>query len=305
MTLCLSYVLLLLIFFFSFSHGQQYLTEKKDQSNFSGFFIPDKIKTASDFAASFIISKEAFIAAESAFQGSRGIAGVTFSVVRRKCPNCATFATRDYFDFFVEHLSPYSNYIPFDRSDMVDIVSKKMEYRASIYRKHALTQNYYASKQSITQAMNSTLVIIPFSTKAFSKHTDFPAQIKIRQSFFEVTFWSVYRYFSQIAVITSMEDLPQLKELHLPIYHTVVIGNLTLSKYNKTDSLPRQGIDQILQHMKQGKPKFKPFQYVFFTEGDQIVHMRGLEQIIDFIQSSGGKFVGIPHRFNVSSFLNL
>lgn len=274
-------------------------------SNFSGFFVPDIVKSASDFSASFLISRDRFIASENAFRTSKGIAGVTFAVTRKKCSNCASFATRDFFDFFVEHLSPYSNYIPYDLPDMIEIVSQKVENRASLYRKLASTNIFEGRKSTTNSLMNSTLGIIPFSTKAFSKRKDIPAQIKIRQSFFELTFWSVYRYFPHIAVITSEEDLSVLNELKLPIFHTVVVRNLTLSKYNKTDSLPRQGVDNILQSMKKNKQTFQRFNFVFFTEGDQVVHMRGLEHIFDLLINSGNYFASIPHRLHVNFIIFL
>lgn len=263
----------------------------------SGVFTPNTLQSSEDFAASFLCYVNRFLYSEEDIKKSEGIAGVTFAVIRKNCPNCATFATRDYFDFFVEHLSPYTNYIPFDRSDMTEIVRQKAEQRAILFRNHTL----FDSEKLDFFYLNRTLGIIPFSTKAFSKTEDLSSQAHIRQHFFEITFWSVYRYFPNIAVITSDEDMPMLKQLNLPIFQTIVIPNPPTSEENKTISLPRLGIDKIIQQFRARNTLYNPFKFIFYTEGDQIVHIRNIEKLYDLIIGSRRAFVAVPHRFQVNS----
>jgi hypothetical protein len=81
-------------------------------TSFSGFMYPDVSKFAADYGASWIISTRRFRKAEIDVRGVLNLEGATFAIIRFGCPGCENLMPRDYFDYFVEHLSSYSNQIP-------------------------------------------------------------------------------------------------------------------------------------------------------------------------------------------------
>ena len=46
--------------------------------------------------------------------------------------------------------------------------------------------------------------------------------------------------------------------------------------------------------------KWKEFNYVYYTENDQILHMRMHRTLHEFMKSTEGQFMMVPHRMQVS-----
>jgi hypothetical protein len=176
---------------------------------------------------------------------------------------------------------------------------------------------------------------IPFSTDIYAKN-----QARIRKYFFQVTFWSTFYYFPNIIVfVASEKDYQDLQKLHLPISTLTLIRfqDVPVNELNQTVTLPKLGLLYIIQKFQAaGHPHFadfpvdtikeyiilkqkhlipsnvaedfidyKEFDYLFYTESDQRIHMRFLEEFFDLIDLNGGGYGVFPHRFQVSSVLSL
>jgi hypothetical protein len=123
--------------------------------------------------------------------------------------------TRDYFDFFVEHLSSTSNQIHED-PQLIPYLSSLL-----IQKIHFLKKNIHfssAGPQTTAPLADSTVVIIPYSCKSASQGNDLYRIKELRLLYFQATFWSIFRYFHHVMVyVSSPEDYITLSNLQLPL----------------------------------------------------------------------------------------
>lgn len=146
--------------------------------------------------------------------------------------------------------------------------------------------------------MNLTVVMIPFSTKSASSAAgtvDHSTQLRI--NFFEATFWSIYRYMPYIAVsVSTQRDADYINELQLPVFDVF--------RFEKDGGvaweLPRFSLLKAHESLS-SDPRWSHFEYLYFTEGDQLLHMRHQTDLMKFLVATGGKFALVPHRMQVSS----
>jgi hypothetical protein len=263
---------------------------------FSGFYNPDTALTAEDFSAAWLVSIDRFMFAEPLINVAPNMAGVSFAVVRHRrsstpsCRNCVSLLTRDYFDFMVEHLSSTSNQIPFGNKQIFDIANDNIQTTA---RKLRFMKK--RGKQDRDPRLDATLGVLIYSPISFSV-TSTPEQDMIRHTFFEATFLSVYRYFPNIVIFVANEvDAEAVYNMSLPAVSVQVVPT-PLDARNKTVLLPRRSLETIINGTKVNDPMWSWVKYVYFTEGDQIVHMRGVRHFFDAIDNSAGSFAIVPHR---------
>eukprot|EP01034_Spumella_vulgaris_P023674 gene23674-29917_t len=79
-------------------------------------------------------------------------------------------------------------------------------------------------------------------------------------------------------------------------YFKLTILEVPLDFKNRTILLPKESLLNVIGHLKADEPLYHKFRYVYYSEGDQILHLRDPEVIFDAIDSSNGTFVAIPHR---------
>lgn len=206
--------------------------------------------------------------------------------------------TRDFLDYFVEHLSSTTNIIR-TNSQLERFHLRNTIKKSNVLRRHALNINHAPEHRPFS---SDTIAIIAFSTnRAFAqgKKESTPERMKVlqdtRYAFFEATFWSVYRYIPHIAVaISGTDELKRLRKAHLPIHHIFMIPNAS----QPTWTLPKQSILHLAS-MLRTNTSWNHFRYVYFTECDQILHMRAQRHLHDFLEGTEGLFMTIPHRMQV------
>ena len=270
-------------------------------SNFSGVYRPNTTKSGSDFSAAWLVSKSHFYKCESNINNTFNMAGVSFAVVRKKYHNVGTFMTRDYFDFMVEHLSATSNQIPFHHEKIFQEEYRKLKETAKSIRDH-VSQRTSSYQDTQDPRKKKTIAVLIYSSIAFSIAKQVPIQSQIRIPFFESTFWSVYRHFPTVVVYVADEkDKKAVEEMNIPAWKVMQL-QVPLDNKNRTVALPRYGLLHLMNNMKTN-PEYSNFDYVFFTEGDQILHFRQEKPIYDLIDESNGTMIGIPHRMQVCKLL--
>jgi hypothetical protein len=232
--------------------------------------------------------------------------------------------TRDYFDFMVTHLSPTTNY--FDRGEQQIPVLKLLRTRVKqTARTLQITNSSKYRKYNVDDRLRKhTVAVIPFVMKVGSilpnetgtfrvTSTD---QKEIRISFFEATFWSIYRYVDRIAVsVCRQQEIDILQALHLPYWQLInVTDRLDENVGNKhkrsTHMLPREALIEVYNRIEASKNTSKStpthlrawndVKYLYFTEGDQILNVRASEKMMDFLDSEKGSSMALsPHRMQV------
>ena len=226
--------------------------------------------------------------------------------------------TRDYFDFMVEHQSSTTNNAP-GNIEVTDILQKRMKRNVgSIHRKAVRKQEQggLCDGRPCGDRGDRTVAIMVFSTNSASDggRSD-EIQRDIRSYFFQTTFWSIYMHFSHIVIyVGSDKDHNILKEMKLPIYDSF---DLT-PKLEEQAKLKWDGEGVPPAPTKQHLPKYsllhtidqlvhnstwESFKYVYYTEGDLILHMRQPQHIFNMIDNSETYFLAVPHRMQTIPLL--
>ena len=262
-------------------------------NTFSGVYRPNTTKSGSDFSAAWLVSKTHFLKCEANLNITTNMAGVSFAVVRKKYPNVGTFMTRDYFDFMVEHLSATSNQIPYFHEKIFQEEYRKLKETAKSIRQDIAKRNKYFDMTQ-DKRKKKTIAALIYSSIAFSAEQS-TLQSEIRIPFFEATFWSTFRHFPTVVVYVADEkDEKAVAEMDIPAWKVHRL-KVPFNHNNHSVALPRYGLLHLVENMK-NNPEYASFEYVFFTEGDQVIHFRQEPSIYDLIDGSDGSMIAIPHR---------
>lgn len=265
-------------------------------NTFSGLYTPNLKYSLEVYSASWLQNKKNYLNNLKYIKDITSLESTsTGALMRYEINRRFILMSRDYFDFEIEHLSSTTNVI----GDNKYIVT----YLTQITKRKALWLKKIASNipntPSFKPFMNITVVIIPFSTKSASSgvgQVDHSQQLRV--NFFEATFWSIYRYMPHIAIaVSNQRDADFVNELQLPIFE--------LYKFEKDGGvaweLPKFSLLKAHEALS-SDPRWAHFQYIYFTEGDQILHMRHQTDILKFLQATDGKFSIVPHRMQVSNY---
>ena len=291
-------------FFISFSFS----------SSFSGFYYANKNE---EYGGGFLVSKERFLNSSERILSIWYPEMVIFSVVQKnsKCLDCNSLFLRDYFDFSSDHLSSTTNIIGTMPIDTQKSLLELLNYRLENTLKDLIRSITNTTQQ---QQRRKVISIIPYSEEVANPGSNdllyLQLHQQIRRNFFKVTFYSIYRYFSNIVVyVASKEDEKLLLSWNLPIR---MIYNLdeVLSKvpkdqyfyinHQRTEArprnqmLPKYSLLSALDSFKSDS-SWSSYKYLYYTEGDQILHLRKIKLLLRAIDSRGGKDVIIPHRMQV------
>ncbi len=301
--------------------------------DFSGLYSANTKKTGSaeDFAAAWLITKERFLASKQFVDSSSNMAGVSFAITRSRCQGCYTMLSRDYFDFLVEHLSTTSNQIPYSHPQTFNIYYHRIQNVVLELKKVA------NDRTEPDPRLKETVAILIYSSITFSR-PQANAQASIREPYFEATFWSVYRYIPNIIVFVATDhdrvaveamQLPalEIKQLEVPLDHknrTVALPRLSLGwvdtqlrmSSNEADTPialhdlegppigpSQRRAKQVTRMMNEQVVPWSTYKYVFFSEGDQILHWRQATGFFDAMDAGQGRLVMVPHRMQVCFIL--
>jgi hypothetical protein len=288
---------------------------------FSGLYSANTKKgnSAEDFAAAWLVTRERFLASKKFIEGSTNMAGVSFAITRAKCAGCYTMLSRDYFDFLVEHLSTTSNQIPNSNKSIFQIYYKRI-------RKVVGDLRILATDRTETDPrLQETIATLIYSSITFSR-PQADEQANIREPYFEATFWSVHRFIPNVIVfVASDHDREAVEAMKLPAIQIKQLS-VPLDFKNRTVALPRYSLRWIDSAMRAAINTDEPgsqnaenveahnmreldtsgidwgkFKYVFFSEGDQILHVRQASGLYDALDVGQGKIVAVPHRMQVQN----
>lgn len=262
----------------------------------SGLYLVNTTLLTKDYAASWLVSRKRFINAEKNIRLAKDLETATFRVTRQNCKNCNTLKTRDFLDLMVEHLSPYTNHIPDLDPVLFNMALKRVEANVLALR--------HPRQTTISDSrLGRTVAILIYSSNSYSK-SKFSLHKTIRPAFFQATFWSVHRYIKHILVyVASSTDANVVKSMDLP-YSMLTVVSTALDFKNRTSLLSRDSLLHALEGFKTENSSFFRYQYIFFSEGDQILHMREPTVLFDTIDDSGGTFMVVPHRMQVSKIVD-
>ena len=279
--------------------------------DFSGFYTPDLDKTSEDYAGAWFLRKERLIMANASVSVISNLEGATFHVLRIDCDGCKTFLSRDYFDFMDEHLSSTTNQVPHITS-ISDILLKRMKRKANSMMKMAKKK---LSSQEIDARTDLTVAVMVFSSNSVSSHdANQNLQREIRNYYFQATFWSLYTYFKYIVIFTgSGKDSKILEDMKLPIWHCYDLSKEleeeTKKKWNGKGPPPAPVIQQTpklaLLHTINALSRDTSWdwiKYVYYTEGDLLLHLRSSSKFFDLFDQSNFRFTAVPHRMQVKIF---
>ena len=105
--------------------------------------------------------------------------------------------------------------------------------------------------------------------------------------------------------VASDKDRIAVEDMQLPFYQIHQL-EVPVDHQNKTILLPRYSLEQSIEKLKTNPDgKWGEFQYVYFTEGDQILHMRHASGIFDAIDNMGGMVSIVPHRMQVTVVIDI
>lgn len=262
-------------------------------SNFSGVYQPNLQYSEELYAASWLVPKKVFMKASVSFESYIGnLEGATFSVVHDN--RQFGLMTRDYFDMFVEHLSSFTNMLGADQ--VLKVLIHRMTKMVVHYS--GIAERVRKHRNPVDEPfLNNTIAIIPFSTKS---HTG-DANVQVRQLFFLLTYYSVCMHFPTIAVAVADEaHLAAFRELNLSVAPFHVFKCYRPNVPFEAHHLMKDMLIKTAESLADS-PEWSRFEFVYFTESDQILHMRNTREIHDMLVSNKNAYYMVPHRLNVSN----
>lgn len=220
--------------------------------------------------------------------------------------------TRDYFDFFTEHLSAYSNIIgaSFDmkfQKPLLDQLNMNLANLSQVLKNHSLS---LISNQRGDRLLR-TICVIPFSDKMANLDGMFDDLEKMhssnRRNYFLATFYSVWRYFPNVVVyVATTREKEIVLDWKLPLFDIIdmstVLATVPPQKYFRnrplSQLLPKYALLDMVVRLRD-EAKWDAFSYVYYTEGDQILHLRKIRQLYGVIDASNNTVAIVPHRMQV------
>jgi len=223
---------------------------------------------------------------------------------RRQDPRI-TVMTRDFFDFQVLHLSVTTNFIDsISRGGGPSAFTKQLFDRVHDQMVRTVQQLEMPLDKmqghGDPRLAQQTVALIPFT--GFAASTDKNEyQANIRKLYFKATFFSVYRYIRTVVVtVPTQNDYDVLVGMKLPVWKILNFKARYNLKVNtehplSTVRLPKHSIMYVIDKMR-SSAAYSKFKYVYYTEGDLVLHMRSEKELLDAIDRSHGEFAAAPHR---------
>ena len=323
----LSWALLWLSIFPSCLHGAGPYDAIKEKyirdamiANHSGFYFTNNPDTGENYGAAWLTTTDFFASRISYVKGIDNLEGGTNSMV---CDiGRQALLTRDFFDFFVVHLSSSANTFR-DKGQqwVIRALNADLKRTTEILRNNVDKNNGRPVEFQDIRLIDKTVAIIPFITvSGVPWLAENPDVADIRLEYFKATFWSLRRYVSHIVVaIAFPRDLITLKDMKLPIWKIVDLSYLIDDNNSYDRKHPRSRymfpkycllflhakLTGIRDHIQIPPPadddedfEWQRFKYVFYTEADQLVYLRGQKQLVDAVEQQNKTLVITPHRMH-------
>eukprot|EP00603_Paraphysomonas_imperforata_P007358 CAMPEP_0114422952 /NCGR_PEP_ID=MMETSP0103-20121206/5885_1 /TAXON_ID=37642 ORGANISM="Paraphysomonas imperforata, Strain PA2" /NCGR_SAMPLE_ID=MMETSP0103 /ASSEMBLY_ACC=CAM_ASM_000201 /LENGTH=371 /DNA_ID=CAMNT_0001591573 /DNA_START=88 /DNA_END=1203 /DNA_ORIENTATION=+ len=193
----------------------------------------------------------------------------------------------DVLDFSAIHLSAYerltrrNHYKKFYKKTPADTIEKMALSTASLKKRIANDVNIEK-----TPELQRTLAVMPFfGTGMGSGHS----VLANRYKYLETCFWSIYSEIPHIVVgVTSQVDYDYCKnESGLPFFDVILNKDLPRGSSN-----PVSTVQQVKKRFQSGE---YDFDYMFFTESDQVLLMRKSAEMFQILKNHP-RYIIIPHR---------
>jgi hypothetical protein len=162
------------------------------------------------------------------------------------------------------------------------VVSMSLRVEADVKRR----MNYGGKQAPRSAFAERTIVVMPFLGGAMGAGH---SVLSNRYHYLRACFWSIYEFFPHIVMaVTQASDVKWGKEQsNMPFYDVVLMDNLP-----KSASLP-MGTVQYTRRMLLSKTW--DFDYVYYTESDQILLMRNMENFHQYLETFPLRVL-VPHR---------
>ena len=277
-------------------------------AKFSGVYRPNIKLSREDFAGSWLVPVQRFIQAKEYLQmHATNIESACFAILNTGSQ--VSVMTRDYFDFEVIHLSSTTNVLPSGRNELLAELLFRMNQTVNAL--DASSVKILIKRYKINSAShrwrNQTIAVIAFTElSGSSSQSNFAAEI--RRSFFKATFWSVYRRMPHILVATMTDrEADVVRSFRLPVWMVVnVMQHLNPANIMKSDGhlLPQKSLLYVMNNIEANVTSsitniysaWRNFKYIYYTEGDLILHMRNTRDLYDILDRTKENVALIPHR---------
>jgi hypothetical protein len=272
-------------------------------NSFSGVYQPNLDHSMELYAAAWLVPRQGFLDSKPFMETVGNLEGATFSVVANGREPLALM-TRDYFDMFVEHLSAYTNLA--SSKPLTVLLIKRMTDSVRHYKRIIEKIQHRHQSKAERPFHNNTVVILPFTLRAHGADP-IPNTEEIRRLFFQLTYYSVCLHFPNLAVAVEDEfHLAELQKLDLMVtpFHIFKCyrqAGEEFVKYNLMKDMLNKTYNEL-----SSSPDWAHFEYVYFTESDQILHLQHEKEMYDMLKDNNDTLFMVPHRINVrSSYLFL
>lgn len=206
--------------------------------------------------------------------------------------------TLDLLDFSVLHLSAYERKVKTHvsllgkkdsriklRNYNINIIKNYKHYYEGIVRDGLEDKSYQYHPKA-----NRTIVVMPFLGHSYGAgHSD----LSNRFYYLYSCFWSFYEYYPNIAIFVKLQEDYDwfINESGLPFFEIVLLKDLP-----KHAALPFATTVEINQRLNRADGVWKDlFDYVFFTESDQLLITRDFNHIYDYLDKYRRHII-TPHR---------
>ena len=284
------------------------------QHPFSGFYIAEKSET---YAGAFLMGTQQLQIVRPRIERAAFPEDIIFQALWQSV--CTRVHTRDYLDFCVEHLSSFSNMIGVahnieEQKPMLDWTSSQLQ--ETVQKLTSLTNSTRSHIHTTTPSsrISHTLCVIPYSD-AIANAASLPPHSRdmhrtLRRLTFLATFHSIYKHFPHIAIyVASERDKLIIEKMALPVIAVVdmsstlqqVPQNLYFKNRPVSQLLPKYTLLDVADKVAIGG-EWGHFSYVYYSEGDQILHMRKTRLLLSVLDASNGTVVMVPHRMQVEMY---
>lgn len=277
---------------------------------FSGVYNPSLRFQSDDSAGAFLVAKDRLVNAIVPFHNSTSYKSRSYldesafvTVLRVKCSSCLNFLTRDFLDFFVEHLPSTINQLDPSQREAATYVLNGLKRTTKKLRLLAAPAHNYDKR------LNQTVAVLVYNGDLTRRVSS-----KMKLTLFQATFWSVYRYYHNVVVVTkSAVEQSTVQGLKLPTQEIININLPVASKSKKQKyavraaiahgALIKGALEVAALRLVQRGGSWGEFRYAYMSTADQLLHSRRFRDIYDAIDlGTEGNFLIAPHRMQVGSY---
>ena len=285
---------------------------------FSGVYRPNLQRSQEHYAGCWLVPVDRFLHAKHyIYNQLTNLEGACHAILTTGSK--IDVMSRDFFDFQALHLSSTTNVLPADNvnSDLSKELMYNMNQTVDILSTSTIKKNTkkYKNKSLSDRWSRQTIAIIAFSEQSASSTQSIFAS-NIRRYYFKATFWFIYHYIPHILVtVMSEREANVVHSFNLPIWQLVVVDVISRynntkasNKYNPKHLLPKETLIYALESIEGIKMNnttnttttidstWSNCKYIYYTEGDLILHMRNKRDLYDILDNTEGSVALIPHR---------